>query len=60
MIPSGGAEGTLIQDDQMGRPAINTVFNHGPAKDLFNVTAPADQPASFSDVDLATRLTGTH
>jgi hypothetical protein len=31
------------QADQMGRPAINTVFNHGPDKNLFNVTQPAAQ-----------------
>jgi uncharacterized protein DUF4331 len=33
----------LTQADQMGRPAINTVFNHGPDKNTFNVTQPADQ-----------------
>ena len=33
----------LTQADQMGRPAINTVFNHGPDKNLFNLTQPADQ-----------------
>jgi hypothetical protein len=33
----------LAQVDQMGRPAINTVFNHGPDKSTFNVTQPADQ-----------------
>ncbi len=27
----------------MGRPAINTVFNHGNDKNLFNVTQPAAQ-----------------
>src|SRR5207237_2780112 len=31
------------QADQMGRPAINTVFNHGNDKNLFNVTQPAAQ-----------------
>jgi hypothetical protein len=29
--------------DQMGRPAINTVFNHGADKELFNVTPPSKQ-----------------
>ena len=29
--------------DQMGRPAINTVFNHGADKELFNVTPPSMQ-----------------
>lgn len=33
----------LTQVDQMGRPAINTVFNHGNDKNTFNVTQPADQ-----------------
>jgi len=33
----------LTQADQMGRPAINTVFNHGDDKNTFNVTLPADQ-----------------
>jgi hypothetical protein len=33
----------LTQADQMGRPAINTVFNHGNEKNIFNATQPADQ-----------------
>jgi len=33
----------LTQADQMGRPAINTVFNHGGEKNIFNVTQPAAQ-----------------
>jgi hypothetical protein len=33
----------LTQADQMGRPAINTVFNHGQDKNIFNVTQPAAQ-----------------
>jgi hypothetical protein len=33
----------LTQADQMGRPAINTVFNHGAEKIVFNGTQPADQ-----------------
>jgi hypothetical protein len=40
LIPDGGH---LVHDDQMGRPAINTVFNHGTDKDLFNITPPASQ-----------------
>ena len=36
----------LAQVDQMGRPAINTVFNHGGDKNTFNVTQPADQRAT--------------
>ncbi len=38
---------TWVQQDQMGRPAINTVFNHtGADKNAFNVTDPADQRTS--------------
>jgi hypothetical protein len=33
----------VTQVDQMGRPAINTVFNHGNDKNLFNATPPAKQ-----------------
>jgi hypothetical protein len=33
----------FTQADQMGRPAINTVFNKGADKNTFNVTQPADQ-----------------
>lgn len=40
LIPQNGH---LVHDDQMGRPAINTVFNHGTDKDLFNITAPDRQ-----------------
>jgi hypothetical protein len=36
----------LTQVDQMGRPAINTVFNHLGDKNTFNVTQPADQRAA--------------
>src|SRR2546427_12682300 len=33
--------------DQMGRPAINTVFNHTVAdKEAFNATPPSQQPTS--------------
>jgi hypothetical protein len=37
-----------VQADQMGRPAINTVFNASSAhKEAFNVTAPAAQPTAM-------------
>ena len=36
-----GSTWTMV--DQMGRPAINTVFNHGTDKELFNVTPPSKQ-----------------
>ncbi len=35
------------QQDQFGRPAINTVFNVGSDKDAFNVTTPSAQNAAF-------------
>jgi len=33
-------DGMLTQIDRMGRPAINTVFNHGTDKNLFNSITP--------------------
>ncbi|OEK02148.1 hypothetical protein BFP97_11710 [Roseivirga sp. 4D4] len=36
------------QEDQMGRPAINTVFIQGARKDIFNVTIPSQMGAAFS------------
>lgn len=39
--------GTYVQEDQMGRPAINTVFVSPGSKDEFNVTTPTDQNAEF-------------
>ena len=42
-------EGSHLLVDQMGRPAINTVFNHGTEKNDFNHTIPAKQyKAPFS------------
>ena len=40
--------GTYAQKDQMGRPAINTVFVDSDKKDLFNVTIPSNQGAEFT------------
>src|SRR5437588_235525 len=40
----------LMQADQMGRPAINTVFNHGSDKNTFNVTQPATMRTTLSTV----------
>jgi hypothetical protein len=37
----------LTQADQMGRPAINTVFNHGNDKNVFNVTQPSEMRSKF-------------
>jgi len=39
--------GTYTQEDQMGRPAINTVFGTVGMKDAFNVTIPSDMRAAF-------------
>lgn len=39
--------GTYVQADQMGRPAINTVFVNSDMKDMFNTTIPSEQGASF-------------
>lgn len=35
--------GVYVQEDQMARPAINTVFVSSGSKDLFNVTIPSEQ-----------------
>ena len=40
----------LVNDDRMGRPAINTVFNHGNSKNIFNQIDPsADRTTSNGD-----------
>lgn len=39
--------GTYTQQDQMGRPAINTVFVSSSNKDVFNVTTPSNMGANF-------------
>jgi hypothetical protein len=39
--------GTLVQIDRMGRPAINTVFNHGADKNTFNSITPDRDRAQF-------------
>lgn len=39
--------GTFAQKDQMGRPAVNTVFTSSASKDLFNTTVPSEQNAGF-------------
>jgi len=43
LVPMTMQPDHLTQADQMGRPAINTVFNHGGEKNIFNLTQPADQ-----------------
>ena len=39
--------GTYTQEDQMGRPAVNTVFTSSGSKDSFNTTIPSEQGAAF-------------
>ncbi len=39
--------GTYAQEDQMGRPAINTVFVDMADKSTFNMTVPSAQAAAF-------------
>ncbi|HWH62351.1 MAG TPA: DUF4331 family protein [Ginsengibacter sp.] len=39
--PGGGATVYYQQQDQMARPAVNTVFNATADKDAFNTTAPS-------------------
>jgi hypothetical protein len=39
--------GTYVQEDQMGRPAINTVFVNPADKSNFNVTVPSNQGVAF-------------
>jgi hypothetical protein len=44
------------QQDQMGRPAMNTVFISAANKDKFNVTPPSEQSAAFSN-EISAKLT---
>ena len=37
----------MARGDQMGRPAINTVFNPSADKDQFNRTAPPHQATAY-------------
>jgi hypothetical protein len=47
LVPATLQPDRLVQVDQMGRPAINTVFNHGNDKVTFNGTQPRDQRGLF-------------
>jgi hypothetical protein len=44
---NGNLAGTYIQEDQMARPAINTVFVSSGNKDAFNTTVPSQQFAAY-------------
>src|SRR6266702_2813019 len=58
LLPAGDANGDdpddYTVDDRMGRPAINTVFNHGDAKNKFNMINPAQDRANFESSFVAT------
>jgi hypothetical protein len=50
LLATGDADGDaddFVRDDRMGRPAINTVFNHGNAKNVFNQINPVQDRAQF-------------
>ncbi|QIJ87952.1 hypothetical protein C7H62_0142 [Mesoflavibacter sp. HG96] len=49
--------GTYGQTDQMGRPAVNTVFVSSSSKDMFNTTIPSQQGANYQSM-FETNLTG--
>ncbi|MFD0963300.1 DUF4331 family protein [Pseudofulvibacter geojedonensis] len=42
--------GTYMQVDQMGRPAVNTVFVSSGSKDAFNKTIPSNQNGQFQNM----------
>ena len=51
IIPTGpDFSGTYAQEDQMGRPAVNTVFTSSASKDMFNVTTPSMQNEAFQSM----------
>jgi hypothetical protein len=45
LIDTGDA---LVRDDRLGRPAINTVFNHGNDKNTFNQIEPAQDRTALT------------
>lgn len=57
LLSTGDADGgadDYVHDDRMGRPAINTVFNHGNAKNVFNSINPVQDRALFESSFIAT------
>ena len=42
--------GVYAQQDQMGRPAVNTVFVSSSSKNMFNTTIPTQQSAAFQSM----------
>ncbi|WP_271766078.1 DUF4331 family protein [Aquimarina algiphila] len=58
--PTLDFSGTFAQEDQMGRPGINTVFSATPEiENNFNVTIPSEQGAAFQSL-FETQLAGLH
>jgi hypothetical protein len=57
LIINSDFAGTFVQKDQMGRPAVNTVFVSSSSKDAFNTTIPSQQGAMFQSMFEA-NLTG--
>ena len=53
LLKSGG---NLVRDDRMGRPAINTVFNHNNDKNVFNSINPTRDRALFEESFEATLM----
>lgn len=57
LLATGDVDGDAndyVRDDRMGRPAINTVFNHGNAKNVFNSINPPQDRALFESSFIAT------
>ena len=57
LLSTGDADGDAADytvDDRMGRPGINTVFNHGDAKNKFNMINPDQDRANFESSFVAT------
>lgn len=52
MVDPAGPDfsGTFVTQDQMARPAINTVFVSSGMKDQFNTTIPSQQGAAFQSM----------
>ncbi|MCG1036310.1 DUF4331 family protein [Polaribacter sp. DS7-9] len=57
MVMDTDFSGTYVQKDQMGRPAVNTVFVSSDSKDAFNTTIPSEQNTAFQSM-FQTNLTG--
>ncbi len=49
-MASDDFSGTYVLADQMGRPAVNTVFVSSGSKDMFNTTVPSKQGAMFQNM----------